>query len=152
MKKLFIISALISALFSANAMASDYSLVVNVRSYHWIREQVAYFGLNEENYGLGVEQKDGDNRIEYGYYRNSYYKYSAYTSYSRDVIKLGHASLGWMTGIATGYNISPIMPLAGLKVNYDYGKLGASLTLIPNMTLNGVKDTGFAALQFRYKL
>jgi len=161
---------LLLATISISAQADNF-FVVTVRAYHWDRGDVkarpaskrvctptmctwtnATPGLNENNPGLGYEHTVGNSVYGAGFYKNSIFKMTTYLSYTWTPLHLGGFSAGPIASLVTGYPIAPVALMAGAEVRYDVGKFGANLILVPTATVNGVKATGFAGLQFRFKM
>jgi len=156
------------------AHAADF-IVLNTTSYHWNRSDVkgsppttpvcTFAGsseicawntgtppLNEYNLGLGYERVHERSVYEVGFYNNSVSRVSAYASYAYMLFKAQHISIGPIVDVATGYLLAPVVAMAGAEVRFDVHKFGVNLILVPTATVNGVKATGFAGLQLRYKL
>lgn len=125
----------------------DKYLTQNLTSYHFDRKK----NRNENNYGLGYEEKDGDTSKMIGGYRNSFNRNSLYALAGYTPVHLGNTSLGVFGGGVTGYAKVPI-PALGLLMQYENGDYGANLNLVPPMKLRGHKTEGFVGLQLKKKL
>ena len=107
-----------------------------------VEEQRTY---NNENWGIGYEL---DNGVEFGAYRNSYYKPTFYLAYEYMLDK----NWGAAAGLDTGYEFSQghkVSVLAGFVYKHDlYENVGAKIMFIPPIG----RMSGLANLTITYKL
>ena len=133
----YAVAALALVVHGACAHAA-YSLIVTDRAYHFDRTR----GYNEHNFGLGLEREFSSSLAgEFGFYRNSYYRETAYAWAIYTPWRAGDWSVGTDFGLVTGYG-HPVAPwLTGL-VTRDWSRFGVSVLF----ARDGV------ALQLKWKL
>lgn len=124
-------------------------LTASVASYHLNRNK----GLNETNPGLGFTLTDGVLSRSVGAYKNSFNRTSVYAVAGYMPIKIGnHFRFGIVGGLVTGYSDKPVLPVANVAMNIDYGDYGASIFFVPPYEMRGYKAGGVFGLHIRYKL
>ena len=116
----------------------------NVTSYHLNRKK----NRNENNYGVGYEEKDGDYSKMLGGYRNSFDKNSLYALAGYTPYHLGNSDLGVFGGLVSGYAKTPI-PALGLLWQYQNGDYGTNVSVVPPVKINGRKMDGFVGWQLK---
>ncbi|KPF66127.1 hypothetical protein IP84_17085 [beta proteobacterium AAP99] len=103
-------------------------LVQNGLSYH-----PGDRSYNEVNPGLGLEKRLSPNLTAMlGAYKNSEAKNGAYGGVQWTPLKGDGWRVGLMGGLATGYEMAPVVPMAGLLAALEGDKQGLNLMFLPN--------------------
>lgn len=111
----------------AKAFSQVYA-VSTIGSYHFDRDKP----YNEKNYGLGLESVvEGDFRGHAGYYKNSFYRDTAYLMASYTPWRVLDAKVGPVGGFATGYLKSQPAFMFGLAVVIENKDVGLNLIVNP---------------------
>ena len=121
----------------------------NLAAYHWERDAVKKYNLNENNPGIGFERDYGLSRLMVGGYKNSDRKNSLYALLGYTPVEINNLKAGVFGGGVTGYD-RPVIPAAGLLFSYQGKDLGANVMLTPNVPRQNIH--GFAGLQLRYPI
>jgi len=144
MKRLVIALALVLVVIAATA--ETYWGTVMTRSYHANRAK----DYNENNFGLGLEVREGEFRAGLGSFANSYYKTSNILYVSYLPWEIGPVRAGLRAGVVSGYPMydGKYGPFYNLLLEYDICKaLSADLLVIaPSKTDT---PTGAVALQLK---
>ena len=119
-------------------------LTANLTSYHFDRSKKR----NENNYGIGYEEKSGDLSKMAGIYNNSFNRNSLYGLAGYTPVHMGNFDAGVLGGAVTGYHKYPI-PALGLLLQYEKDGYGANLTAMPPASIGGKKMNGFLGLQLK---
>jgi hypothetical protein len=147
MKKVILFVVLVLA--SLNACADETWLDMTFRAYHFNRNDVAHYNLNEDNPGIGLRFTNGDSHKLIGVYKNSIHKWSNYALVANTPVKVGRISIGAIGGIVTGYE-DLFQPAAGA---YIIAKLtdDVNLDIIAVPTMRAIGIAGFASFQLSVK-
>jgi hypothetical protein len=122
------LAALALLALSGASVASDVSLVVHTYAYH------TDGSLNSHTTGLGLKIHTDSLTHIVGAYNNSVYEQSAYYMVQHTYPAVGNLSVGWFAGVATGYNVMPILPMGGIAIEYSLTKhIGVDINYIPNI-------------------
>jgi hypothetical protein len=138
------IRLLLAAAFMLPLSAAASEVVFHLGSRHGDRVRGDGEPYVERNPGVGVRFGN----VQFGAYRNSWGKGSAYALADFEPVKLGPVSAGVFVGAATGYPDRAIMPAAGIVCRFRVG--GASVTLRALPPLGG--SSGVAAVEVGWRL
>jgi hypothetical protein len=137
-----LILAAAAALLPLSAAASE--VVLHLGSKHGERIRGDGEPYVERNPGVGVRFGNA----QFGVYRNSWGKGSAYALADFEPVKLGPLSAGVFVGAATGYPGKVVLPAAGIVCRFRVG--GASMTLRALPPLGG--SSGVAAVEVGWRV
>jgi hypothetical protein len=136
------IRLILAALLPLSAAASEAVLHLGSRHVDRIRGDGERYV--ERNPGLGVRF---DN-TQFGVYRNSWGRGSAYALVEFESANIGPASAGVFVGAATGYPGKVVLPAAGALCRFRVGEASVTVRAVP--PLGGV--SGVAAVEVGWRL
>lgn len=102
---------------------------------------------NEVNPGIAYRFERDELAYQVGVYKNSWGRTSFYAGVDYLPLQYGNFKAGPFIGAATGYPLSPIMPMGGVTVRYD-GDVGVGIRLAPPTS----KSSAIVALEISIKL
>lgn len=111
--------------FTAAAFAQQLSLQFHGTSYH-----VSERKFNDNNVGLGLRLDGQDFGAQLGVYNNSNYRDTAYLIWHWQPLQASFIKAGVFAGVVTGYDVPMV---AGGIVTYDFGRLTATMRVIPRV-------------------
>jgi hypothetical protein len=137
-----LILAAAAAVLPMCAAASE--VVLHLGSRHGDRIRGDGEPYVERNPGVGVRFGN----VQFGAYRNSWGKGSAYALADFEPVKVGPVSAGVFVGAATGYPGKAVLPAAGALCRIRFGDASVTLRVVP--PLGG--SSGVAAVEVGWRL
>lgn len=85
---------------------------------------------NSKTYGLGIEEKSGNWRDMFGFYKNSNCRWSAYVGRAWTPLCISLVCAGPLAGVVTGYE-NKLTPVGGIAAAVETKPVGLSIIFIP---------------------
>jgi hypothetical protein len=138
------IRLILAAAFLLPLSAAASEVVFHLGSRHGERIRGDGEPYVEKNPGVGVRFGN----VQFGAYRNSWGKGSAYALLDIEPVRFGPVSAGVFVGAATGYPGKAVLPAAGIVCRFRVG--GASMTLRAIPPVGGL--SGVAAVEVGWRI
>lgn len=128
-------------------VAASLSLVLHGFSLHATDYDDNGRKWDETNYGMGLRYEvNKDWAMQGGFYQNSQHRTSVYAGVDWLPLHVGPFSAGGGLGIATGYSLAPVVPVATLNVRATLAsRVDVMVRYLPPIT---PKMTSVAAVEF----
>lgn len=144
-----VFAATVLAMAAMPAWAGETSLIVHGISKHASDADRNGKPWQERNWGAGLRYAIDDSlSVQAGGYRNSQNHISAYGLVDYTPLQLAGVRVGGSIGVATGYEIAPVVPIAAFVARYQIDRISIAVRYLPPIT---PKFTSVAAIEIGFR-